>query len=374
MGSHEMCLFVHVFLFLVYAFASDQYSQAQRARAPSFMFRSLYSFGDSFVDPGNNGYIPTFARSNSPPYGNDFPERIATGRFSNGLLFPDFLAYYMGVETYQLPYLGPDIDFQDSVTAISFASATSGFDPNTANKTNAIQMWVQLDYFKKYKARLQKKMGKKKANNQIKQALFYVNAGSDDFAFTYFQDGAGGQTRQSPREYEQFLLPFIQQFLQGLLDQGAEKIAVNGLPPLGCIPIGITLLPKNPTKSQVDISPRKRKCLDYVNDISKDFNALLREALEELQSQSPNTKITYIDFEKSLLRIIQNPFDYGFTEVSKGCCGTGLYEIGILCNQTTPVCADASKYVFWDAAHPTERAYEIIFNSNVAAIDGIIGS
>ncbi|KAG5550437.1 hypothetical protein RHGRI_015409 [Rhododendron griersonianum] len=295
MGSHDMCLFVHVFLFLVYAFASDQYSQAQRAQAPSFMFRSLYSFGDSFVDPGNNDYIPTFARSNSPPYGNDFPERIATGRFSNGLLFPDFLAYYIGVETYQLPYLGPYIDLQDSVTAISFASATSGFDPNTANKT-------------------------------------------------------------------------------GLLDQGAKKIAVNGLPPLGCIPVGITLLPKNPTKSQVDSSPRKRKCLDYVNDISKDFNALLREALEELQSQSPKTKITYIDFEEPLLRIIQNPFDYGFTEVSKGCCGTGLFEIGILCNQTTPMCADASKYVFWDAAHPTERAYEIIFDSNVAAIDEIIGS
>lgn len=90
-----MCPFVHVLIFLVYVFASDQYSQAQHLQAPSFLFRSLYSFGDSFVDPGNNDYIETNAKSDSPPYGNAFPERIATGRFSNGLLFPDLLGGFL---------------------------------------------------------------------------------------------------------------------------------------------------------------------------------------------------------------------------------------------------------------------------------------
>ncbi|KAI8556859.1 hypothetical protein RHMOL_Rhmol05G0288500 [Rhododendron molle] len=215
MSSHNNMspVVVHVFLFLVCVFASVQYSQAQRVKAPSFAFRSLYSFGDSFVDPGNNNYIPTYAKSNFPPYGRNFPGRIATGRFSNGLLVPDFLAYYLGVKGYQRPYLGPNIDLEDPVTA------------------RAIQIVEQFNYFKKYKVKLQKKVGRKKAQEQIKKALFYVSAGSDDFAFTYFQ---GGRRALTPPEYEQFLLARIRSFLQGLVDQGARKIAVNGLPPLGC--------------------------------------------------------------------------------------------------------------------------------------------
>lgn len=59
---------------------------------------------------------------------------------------------------------------------------------------------------------------------------------------------------------------------------------------------------------------------------------------------------------------------------NKGCCGTGLTETGLSCNETTPICADASQYVFWDAVHPTETTYEIIFASNLDAINEIIGN
>lgn len=49
----------------------------------------------------------------------------------------------------------------------------------------------------------------------------------------------------------------------------------------------------------------------------------------------------------------------GLLETSKGCCGSGLMEVGDTCkNQTT--CEDPHKYVYWDAVHPTERMYEIV--------------
>jgi hypothetical protein len=44
---------------------------------------AVYVFGDSTVDVGNNQYLP----GNAPlqlPYGIDFPQSRATGRFSNG--------------------------------------------------------------------------------------------------------------------------------------------------------------------------------------------------------------------------------------------------------------------------------------------------
>jgi hypothetical protein len=48
-------------------------------------------FGDSIVDPGNNNNRITEAKANFPPYGQDFPGGVATGRFSNGLVPGDLL-------------------------------------------------------------------------------------------------------------------------------------------------------------------------------------------------------------------------------------------------------------------------------------------
>jgi phospholipase/lecithinase/hemolysin len=50
----------------------------------------------------------------------------------------------------------------------------------------------------------------------------------------------------------------------------------------------------------------------------------------------------------------------GFVETKRGCCGTGLIEFGPLCTPVTPTGEMASKYLFWDAAHPIELAYRYI--------------
>ncbi|XP_058217009.1 GDSL esterase/lipase At5g45960-like [Rhododendron vialii] len=238
------------------------------------MFRSLYSFGDSFVDPGNNNYILTYAKSN-------FPHTVA---ISQTELPQEVLKRAVGPQ------------FSGWVFQILFLIRTLYFLKDFVY-SKAIQIVEQFNNFKKYKVKLQKKVGRKKAQEQIK----YASAGMDDFAFTYFQDGRRTLTPpqyQCPPQYEQFLVARIRLFLQGLvLDQGARKIAVNGLPLLGCIPIVIFLTPTNPP-----FAPRsQRKCLDYVNAIVKDFNALLREALIQLQRKWPETKIAYIDFEEPLL-------------------------------------------------------------------------
>lgn len=52
---------------------------------------AAFVFGDSTVDSGNNDFIMTPFKSNFPPYGKDFQNHIATGRFTNGRLVTDFL-------------------------------------------------------------------------------------------------------------------------------------------------------------------------------------------------------------------------------------------------------------------------------------------
>lgn len=54
--------------------------------------RAFFVFGDSLVDSGNNNYLATTARADSPPYGIDYPTRRATGRFSNGFNIPDIIS------------------------------------------------------------------------------------------------------------------------------------------------------------------------------------------------------------------------------------------------------------------------------------------
>jgi hypothetical protein len=50
---------------------------------------AVMTFGDSTVDVGNNDYLHTIIKANFPPYGRDFANHVATGRFCNGKLATD---------------------------------------------------------------------------------------------------------------------------------------------------------------------------------------------------------------------------------------------------------------------------------------------
>lgn len=61
------------------------------AKIPQAEARAFFVFGDSLVDNGNNNYLVTTARADTPPYGIDFPTHRPTGRFSNGYNLPDLI-------------------------------------------------------------------------------------------------------------------------------------------------------------------------------------------------------------------------------------------------------------------------------------------
>jgi hypothetical protein len=51
---------------------------------------SMFFFGNSVFDVGNNNYLFTLIKSNFPPYGKDFTTKQPSGRFYNGRLASDF--------------------------------------------------------------------------------------------------------------------------------------------------------------------------------------------------------------------------------------------------------------------------------------------
>ncbi|CAI0393889.1 unnamed protein product [Linum tenue] len=95
------------------------------APAESVPARAFLVFGDSLVDSGNNNYLMTTARADSPPNGIDYPHQQPTGRFSNGLNFPDLIAEALGLES-PLPFLNPDLKGKKLLAGANFASAGIG--------------------------------------------------------------------------------------------------------------------------------------------------------------------------------------------------------------------------------------------------------
>lgn len=313
---------------------------------------ALFVFGDSTVDSGNNNYINTSFKSNFPPYGKDFPNRVATGRFTNGRLVTDFIFSYALGKDHIPAYLDPSLSLDDMITGVCFASAGSGYDPLTAQLSAVISIKKQLDYFKEYKTKLEHSIGKERTQSLIRKAIFITSAGTNDFIVNYYGAPIRRKT-YTVSDYEQFIIQLGLEFIQGLVELGAKNIAFVGLPPIGCVPAVITL--------NSDNAFSHRGCIESLTSVSRDYNRILQKKLATLEKQNPGSKIVYVDIYKPLDDMIKNPHQFGFDRVNRGCCGSGLFEAGFLCNAHTVVCSDDTKYVFWDSIHPTEATYYKIF-------------
>lgn len=310
---------------------------------------ALFVFGDSIVDPGNNNAILTTIKCDFPPYGKDFVDHIATGRFSNGKIPSDFLASMLGIKEYLPAYLGTELSDQELKTGVSFASGGCGYDPQTALLVSVLNMTDQLNLFKEYKEKLKKIAGEDKAIDIVSKSIYLVVTGSDDIANTYFTAQFRRLQYDLP-SYIDFLVQSASTFFQELYETGARRIVALGAPPIGCVPSQRTLG-----------GGIERNCVTIYNEAAKMLNSKLSMEFKRLNSTLPGSSFIYVDIYAPILDIILRPKAYGFEESTKGCCGTGYFEVTLACNSfTTSICEDVSEFVFWDSYHPTEKTYQIL--------------
>jgi hypothetical protein len=86
-------LLLLLLLLLAAAVAACHGYEYDPSRGP--LVTAVIVFGDSIVDPGNNNGLPTLIKANHPPYGKDFFNHEATGRYSNGLIPTDLIGTYI---------------------------------------------------------------------------------------------------------------------------------------------------------------------------------------------------------------------------------------------------------------------------------------
>ncbi|CAO2044856.1 unnamed protein product [Urochloa humidicola] len=324
---------------------------------------ALFVFGDSTVDTGNNNYISTVLKSDFAPYGRDL--RVAgagadgqpTGRFSNGRLAVDFISEAFGLPPLVPAYLDPNADIGTLATGACFASAGAGYDNATSDLFSVMPIWKELEYFKEYAARLRSLQGDAKAEETLSEALYIVSMGTNDFLENYYAVPSGNAARHAAAapEYAGYLLGVAEAFARALHALGARKLDLNGLPPMGCLPL----------ERRVVVGA----CVEEYNDAARVFNAGLRDLVarldaggEEEGGLGDGARVVYGDVYGAVEEVLEDPAAHGFEVVGAGCCGaTGRFEMGYMCNQASPLtCVDADKYAFWDAIHPTEHLHRFI--------------
>ncbi|XP_050218720.1 GDSL esterase/lipase At1g06990-like [Mercurialis annua] len=321
-------------------------SIAEATNLPNFS--SILVFGDSTVDTGNNNYIQTFFQANHTPYGQDFPGRIPTGRFSNGKLIPDFIASLLNIKQTVPPFLDPTLSDDELRTGVCFASAGTGYDDLTAAEARVISMPEQLELFRNYMSRLKRIVGEDESNNIISGSLIIVSAGTNDFVYNYY-DALTRRIQFDISAYQDYLLTILQNFIKELYNLGGRSIVIVGLPPVGCLPLQITATFKN---------SMGRNCLEDQNSDSQAYNVKLTKLLSEIQASAPESLMVYANVYDPLIDMINHPQKFGLVETSRGCCGSGLVEAASFCNAATPKCDMPTHFLFWDAIHPSQAAYK----------------
>ncbi|GAB4833672.1 hypothetical protein Ancab_031917 [Ancistrocladus abbreviatus] len=308
-------------------------------------------FGDSSVDPGNNNQIATIAKSDFPPYGRDLPGGRPTGRFCNGRLASDFISEAFGLKKLIPAYLDPSFNIGDFATGVSFASAATGYDNATSEILSVIPLWKEVNYYKEYQKRLRDYLGNEKATEIISEALYVTSVGTNDFLENYYSDTQPLRRSQFTIDgYQDFLIKIVADFMRQLYSLGARKISLGGLPPMGCLPLERT----------VNVL-YGHDCKEEYNNVSRNFNAKLHDLVLKLNQDLPGLKLMPSNPYYTLQDIVKNLSSYGFEVADRGCCGTGEFEMGYVCNLNTPfTCPDANKFVFWDSFHPTQKTNHIL--------------
>ncbi|KAF0920995.1 hypothetical protein E2562_037919 [Oryza meyeriana var. granulata] len=303
-----------------------------------------FVFGDSLVDNGNNNDIASLARANYPPYGVDFPGG-ATGRFSNGLTTVDAISRLLGFDDYIPTYASATSE--QLLTGVNFASAAAGIRDETGQQLGErISFSGQLQNYQAAVQQLVSILGDEDAAaNRLRQCIFTVGMGSNDYLNNYFMPTFYPTSQQyTPEQYADVLVNQYAQQLRTLYNYGARKVALMGVGQVGCSP-----------NELAQHSPNGVTCIERINIAVRMFNRRLVLLVNQFNTL-PDARFTYINCYGIFENVLRAPGAHGMAVTNRGCCGVGRNNGQVTCLPYQTPCANRDEYLFWDAFHPTEAA------------------
>ncbi|KAK1321702.1 GDSL esterase/lipase [Acorus calamus] len=111
-------------------------------------------------------------------------------------------------------FLDPNLKPEELRHGVSFASAASGYDDLTVNFTKALSFDKQLEYLRHYKNQLREVAGFEEEEKIVRNAIFVVSAGTNDFIQNYFMQ---------PQRSKQYTVPA---YVDYLISQATRHIKI----------------------------------------------------------------------------------------------------------------------------------------------------
>lgn len=308
----------------------------------------LFVLGDSLLDTGNSVALAPPVQNyscNFPPYGRDFPGG-ATGRCSNGKNLVDFIS-----KALEFPDAPPG-PLQTGVSYSTGSNAATAGAPTIPANNYGVSTYsgdVQLAAIKKII------WNGATPSGVLKDVLLFIDLGSNDLINFYrkfnffewvFRQGA----------YTTAVVKALTKLVQDAYAFGVRNVIIANMSPEGCSPVLRSI-----AKAQ---GYPFSGCVGPANTVAKSVNDKLESALKTLRKQIPRARIILKDtwamyYEAAKLT--------GLSVSDERCCGSGLSQCGM---PGTFLCTNATKYFYWDGAHPAEytttKFFDLLWTGNTA--------
>ncbi|XVE67933.1 hypothetical protein DITRI_Ditri09bG0027400 [Diplodiscus trichospermus] len=349
-------------------------------------FPAIYNFGDSNSDTG--GISAAFTEI-PPPNGESFFGHPA-GRACDGRLIIDFigklshdrssfacsehLCFRLHVSVFcfvllaaanlKLPYLGA---YLDSVGTnfrhgANFATGGSSIRPPGYSP---FPLGVQISQFIQFKARTTALYNQLSLNRRIplaianlprpaefSRALYTFDIGQNDIAHG-FQHTTEEQVRAAIPD----MIGQLSLAIHTLYKEGARFFWVHNTGPIGCLPYTVIYDKLKP--GNLD----KNGCVKPQNEMAMEFNRQLQDKINQLRTQLPFAKFTYVDVYSAKYALISSSKTLGFVDAGNFCCGS-FEGYHINCGKKAIVngtvygnpCNHPSRHISWDGIHYSQAA------------------
>jgi outer membrane lipase/esterase len=260
------------------------------AKAATPTFTHLYIFGDSYCDVGNV-FTATGGAEPAAPYYN--------GRFSNGPIWVDHVAGYLGIGPLKASLAG-GTDFAFGGAEVTAPVTTAqGTIPSVPQQ---VALYLQST-----------------GNKADPKALYIIEGGGNDIL---------NAASSSPQQLGFQIALGISESELLLRRAGARHFLIPNLFNVGVLPAA---------------ARNSAFATAATNATNNSLNVLL--ALEDALEGVHILRLDVFSLESA---VVTDPSHFGFTNITDPC-----FSIPSTLNPTPSICADPDHTFFWDAEHPT---------------------
>ncbi|VEP12346.1 Phospholipase/lecithinase/hemolysin (fragment) [Hyella patelloides LEGE 07179] len=303
-------------------------------------FDQLYVFGDSISDTGNLYNLT----GGGHPSDADFN---GSKRFSNGDIWVDHFADELDIT------IDPFTENTGINDSLNFA--IGGANSDRSHFSN----WHLPPELQRFGLEEQIDAFEDLANNQSSQEtfdddLFSISIGANDYYSLIGQDDPNTRKVETnfPKNWVgkrekviEVVDTNIKDAIDEIIDAGGKNIVLFNLPDLNETPLGDSL---------------GRQNQGHLKSLTNMHNRSLSRLVKRTERANPDVNIIEVDLNEFVDDIMDNPNEFGFTNVTDNFSGGDIYHGKGFGMAEEPSVGNADEYFFWDSAHVTTKVHSLM--------------